>query len=278
MTASAPAPLARETATVIPRSLKLPGRVRPLELQEHAGADALGDHRRLDQRGRPLVQGHDRVAAAPAASGRGTARSAAPASDRRSHELFLDHPDRAGRARRKSSVAISSSAAKNRVSGPSCMTITRRASSPRPRWTTLRTETSLRPSTSAIWRARRAGRRPRGGGRTTRRCRARSRAPPAPRAPGALPERIETTSPSTAVAVSVPPAPGPDIVISVIAGASTMTALNGPLDGRQGVAAVEEAREDADADPAVPPLGDPEQLQREARAPSRRRCRRAGSR
>ena len=60
------------------------------------------------------------------------------------------------------------------------------------------------------------------------------------------------------------PAPGPDIVTSVIAGASTMTALKGPLDRRQRVAAVEEAGEDADADPAVAALGDAEQLQREA--------------
>ena len=79
---------------------------------------------------------------------------------------------------------------------------------------------------------------------------------------GASPERIETTSPSTAEAVSTPPAPGPDIVTSVIAGASTITALNGPR-RRQRVAAVEEAGKDTDADTAVEALGDPEQLQRE---------------
>ena len=62
----------------------------------------------------------------------------------------------------------------------------------------------------------------------------------------------------------MPPAPGPDIVISVIVGASTMTALNGPSIGRERVAAVQEAGEDADADPAVAKLGDAEQLQREA--------------
>ena len=86
----------------------------------------------------------------------------------------------------------------------------------------------------------------------------------APRAPGASPETIETTSPSTADAVSIPPAPGPDIVISVIAGASTITALNGPSTGASGWPRVEEAREDADADPAVAALGDAEQLEREA--------------
>ena len=32
----------------------------------------------------------------------------------------------------------------------------------------------------------------------------------------------------------MPPAPGPDIVTSVIAGASTMTALNGPPTGASG--------------------------------------------
>src|ERR1700677_4423952 len=37
-----------------------------------------------------------------------------------------------------------------------------------------------------------------------------------------------TASPSTALAVCRPPAPGPDIVISVIASDSTVTALNGP--------------------------------------------------
>ena len=37
------------------------------------------------------------------------------------------------------------------------------------------------------------------------------------------------TSPSTALAVWGPPAPGPDIVTSVISGDSTVTALNGPL-------------------------------------------------
>ncbi len=42
------------------------------------------------------------------------------------------------------------------------------------------------------------------------------------------------TSPSTAVAVAVPPAPGPDIVISVIAGDSTITALTGPSIGESG--------------------------------------------
>ena len=51
---------------------------------------------------------------------------------------------------------------------------------------------------------------------------------------GASPARIETTSPSTAAAVSVPPAPGPDIVISVIDGDSTMTALKGPETGASG--------------------------------------------
>ena len=45
---------------------------------------------------------------------------------------------------------------------------------------------------------------------------------------------IETTSLSTADAVWIPPAPGPDIVTSVIAGASTMTALKGPAIGASG--------------------------------------------
>jgi hypothetical protein len=37
------------------------------------------------------------------------------------------------------------------------------------------------------------------------------------------------TSPSTALAVCGPPAPGPDSVISVMACDSIVTALNGPL-------------------------------------------------
>ena len=40
----------------------------------------------------------------------------------------------------------------------------------------------------------------------------------------------------------MPPAPGPDSVISVIAGDSIVTALNEPVDRRQRVAAVEERR------------------------------------
>ncbi len=51
---------------------------------------------------------------------------------------------------------------------------------------------------------------------------------------GASPLRIETTSPSTAEAVCTPPAPGPEMVTSVISGASTMTALNGPSTGASG--------------------------------------------
>ena len=38
----------------------------------------------------------------------------------------------------------------------------------------------------------------------------------------------DTTSPSTAVAVCGPPAPGPDSVTSVIVSDSSVTALNGP--------------------------------------------------
>jgi hypothetical protein len=44
----------------------------------------------------------------------------------------------------------------------------------------------------------------------------------------------ETTSPSTAEAVCDPPAPGPDSVISVIAGDSTVTALKEPLTAASG--------------------------------------------
>ena len=145
------------------------------------------------------------------------------------------------------------------------MTITRRASSPLPRWTTLFTETSWSPSTWAT-AGQHAG--PVGdlevqveGGGDVGDDRQRARGSRA-RARRRL--RIETTSPSTAEAVCTPPAPGPDIVTSVISGASTITALNGPSTGASGWPPVEEAGEDADADPALAPLGDAEQLQREA--------------
>ena len=44
----------------------------------------------------------------------------------------------------------------------------------------------------------------------------------------------EITSPRTAEAVWLPPAPGPDSVISVIAGDSTVTALNEPFTAASG--------------------------------------------
>ena len=50
----------------------------------------------------------------------------------------------------------------------------------------------------------------------------------------------EITSPSTAEAVWMPPAPGPESVISVIAGDSIVTALNDAVHRRQRVVGVEE--------------------------------------
>ena len=44
----------------------------------------------------------------------------------------------------------------------------------------------------------------------------------------------ETTSPSTALAVWMPPAPGPESVISVMAGDSIVTALNAPFTDASG--------------------------------------------
>ena len=44
----------------------------------------------------------------------------------------------------------------------------------------------------------------------------------------------EITSPSTADAVWLPPAPGPESVISVMAGDSIVTALNDPLTAARG--------------------------------------------
>ena len=53
---------------------------------------------------------------------------------------------------------------------------------------------------------------------------------------GGAPITAATTSPSTALAVCDPPAPGPDIVISVIAADSTVTALNDPPTDASGCA------------------------------------------
>ena len=55
-----------------------------------------------------------------------------------------------------------------------------------------------------------------------------------------------------------------DIVISVIAGDSTVTALYGPCTRRERVAGVEERRVHAHASAAVDALGGPDQLQPEA--------------
>ena len=66
-----------------PPVLERAGRVRALELEQHPGADPLGDHRRLDQRRRALVQADDGVAVLERQASRGSARSAAAASPRR---------------------------------------------------------------------------------------------------------------------------------------------------------------------------------------------------
>ena len=71
------------------------------------------------------------------------------------------------------------------------------------------------------------------------------------------------TSPSTALAVCGPPAPGPLSVISVIACDSIVTALNGPLTRRERVLAVEEGRVHAHAQAAVDALGGADELQPE---------------
>ena len=112
--------------------------------------------------------------------------------------------------------------------------------------------------------ARRARRRPRGADRRTSEVADDREVARAASGTGALPERIEATSPSTAVAVSIPPAPGPDIVISVIAGASTMTALNGPSTGASGCPRYRKHGKTRTLIPSLEPLGDAQQLQREA--------------
>ena len=113
-------------------------------------------------------------------------------------------------------------------------------------------------------RARPGGRRPRGAGRRPTRRPGRSPAPASPAGVEAGGIIALTTSPSTALAVCGPPAPGPDIVISVIARDSIVTALNGPADARQRVAAVQERRVHADGEAAVDALGRADQLQPQA--------------
>ena len=86
-----------------------------------------------------------------------------------------------------------------------------------------------------------------------------------------------TTSPSTALAVCRPPAPGPDIVISVIASDSTVTALNGPDTEESGCPAYRNAGCTRTESPSVQSLGGPDQLQPEpqlarVRRSSPRRC------
>ena len=73
----------------------------------------------------------------------------------------------------------------------------------------------------------------------------------------------EITSPSTALAVWIPPAPGPASVISVIAGDSIVTALKAPLTRRERVVGVEERRVHAHRDAAVDALGRADQLERQ---------------
>ena len=72
-----------------------------------------------------------------------------------------------------------------------------------------------------------------------------------------------TTSPSTALAVWRPPAPGPDMVISVIASDSTVTALNGPETDAERVARVQEGGVHPHRQAAVAALGGADQLEPE---------------
>ena len=105
-------PSARETATVIPRSLKLPVGFAPSSFRQHPSADALGDHRRLDQRRRALVERHHRVAGLerqPVAVALDQHRAAASRPQAKTPPRSPG--SRAAAARRKSSSAISSSAA-----------------------------------------------------------------------------------------------------------------------------------------------------------------------
>ena len=69
------------------------------------------------------------------------------------------------------------------------------------------------------------------------------------------------TSPRTALAVCGPPAPGPLRVISVMACDSIGHRVEGAADAGQRMAAVEEGRVHADAEPAVDALGGADELE-----------------
>ena len=164
MIASAPGALGARDGDGHAAVLEAAGRVRALELEIGLGADPLGEPRRVDQRRRALVQGHDRIA--------GLERQVvAVALDQRawhqlSHELFLDHADRARRRAQEAELGDLlhrglEALLADRVHDHDQLRLLahRRAgrrSAPRPR---------CRRAPRRPGRARRARRRPRGGGR-----------------------------------------------------------------------------------------------------------------
>src|SRR5436309_7076792 len=95
MIASAPRPWARETATVMPRSLKLPVGLVPSNLS-HARAPIRSERRGTSISG---VEPSFRVTTGSPCSSERCSRylSIRGAGIEFSHELFLDHPDRARR-------------------------------------------------------------------------------------------------------------------------------------------------------------------------------------
>ena len=83
----------------------------------------------------------------------------------------------------------------------------------------------------------------------------------------------EITSPSTALAVWMPPAPGPLRVISVIAGDSIVTALKAPFTLASGWSAYRNAGWTCTATPPLMRSADPISFSDSPSSP-RRRCRR----
>ena len=290
----------------MPRSLNEPVGLAPSSFRRTVGADQLREHRRAQQRRRALLQADERIAGRErqplaVALDQRHVRAMENAAPRPSAGSLMPAPV-VLHARLRCSAHANSSSITRIVRGVRAHEVElaeqrdRRAQARlehrvgdhhQPRVLAqaalhdrLDRDALLAEHAASTARARRAGRRPPGAGRR-RSATSSSRAQlPAAAAGGRAPPVIAlTTSPSTALAVCRPPAPGPDIVISVIASDSTVTALNGPVDRGERVPGVEERRVHAHRQPAVAALGGADQLQPEARARGRTPCRRpAGAR
>ena len=222
--------------------LERAGRVGALELQAHLGADHLREHRRAQQRRRALLQASRAGRRLRTAGARGSARSAAracrsaPSTAAGARAALIRTP-----LRSRGSCAAPSARSRSspiRVDGGAQARLEHRVGDHhQPRvlaHAPLHDRLDRHPVLAEHLRRPPRARRAVGdvqvqveGALDVLDERQRRAAAPAAAAPPVI---TLTTSPSTALAVWRPPAPGPDIVISVIASDSTVTALNGPDD------------------------------------------------